>query len=182
MLVSTKPSGFTFSTQLVHKLATTNFGRCFECQKCSNGCPVAPAMDYPPHAVIHLLKLGRIDDALHSQAIWLCVSCYACSERCPNDTSIPQIVDTLREEALRQKITPADKKVVAFHQSFLWTVKRLRRANELLAILVYKWRVRDLTSDISLGLKMLKRGQLSFSFWKGGKPKRPPTTSAEESR
>ena len=54
---------------------------CYQCGKCTAGCPVAYEMFYPVHAMVRLVQLGRKDDALRSRSQWVCVACETCSTR-----------------------------------------------------------------------------------------------------
>jgi len=57
--------------------------RCYQCGKCTAGCPMAQSMDYSPRQIVRLLQLGLADDALRSRTIWMCASCETCATRCP---------------------------------------------------------------------------------------------------
>jgi len=78
-----------------------NLQACYQCQKCSAGCPVAEAMDLLPNQVLRHIQYGHREKVLGSKTIWICASCYTCSVRCPNDIDIAKIMDTLRHLALR---------------------------------------------------------------------------------
>ena len=51
-------------TQTVADLAHTNVQACYQCGKCSAGCPVADKMDLLPNQLVRLVQMGRIDRAL----------------------------------------------------------------------------------------------------------------------
>jgi heterodisulfide reductase subunit C len=40
-------------------------------------------MDYGPREIIAALRAGMLDRVLNANAVWLCVSCYSCTVRCP---------------------------------------------------------------------------------------------------
>ena len=42
---------------------------CFQCEKCTNGCPVTFAMDIVPHKLMRCIHLGLMDEVLHSDTI-----------------------------------------------------------------------------------------------------------------
>jgi heterodisulfide reductase subunit C len=67
----------------LEKKAGVNITDCYQCGKCSAGCPVAFAMDKTPRQIIRLLQLGFLEEALKSRTIWLCATCQTCSTRCP---------------------------------------------------------------------------------------------------
>ena len=74
--------------------------RCYFCQKCTAGCPVAYAMDYKPAQVLRLVQFGQKEAIFSSSAIWLCVGCKTCGTRCPNQIHLAAVFDTLRYMAL----------------------------------------------------------------------------------
>lgn len=92
---------------------------CFQCQKCSAGCPVNFAMDILPNQIMRHIQYGHREKVLCSKTIWICAYCYACSVRCPNDIDIAKIMDTLRNMSLRSGAKSGEKDVTAFHSLFL---------------------------------------------------------------
>ena len=60
-----------------------NPGACMRCGRCTAACPVAGEMDIKPHHFASFLLHGQAGALLQSQSIWVCLSCMACSERCP---------------------------------------------------------------------------------------------------
>jgi Fe-S oxidoreductase len=75
---------------------------CYQCGTCSGSCPTAPAMDYNPRRILHMLRLGLGERVLASQAIWLCTSCYSCTARCPREIKISDTMLNLRSLAVSQ--------------------------------------------------------------------------------
>ncbi|MCP4334095.1 MAG: heterodisulfide reductase, partial [Gammaproteobacteria bacterium] len=55
---------------------------CYQCVKCTNGCPMADQFDLSPHQIMRSVQLNDIS-VLDCKSIWLCVSCYTCATRCP---------------------------------------------------------------------------------------------------
>ena len=45
--------------RMVEELSNTSVRRCFQCGKCTAGCPMATFMDHPPNRVVRLLQLGQ---------------------------------------------------------------------------------------------------------------------------
>ena len=81
--------------------AGIDLSSCYQCGKCTAGCPMASAMDYSPRQTVRLLQLGMADTALRSRTIWLCASCETCATRCPRDVDVAKMMDILRIEADR---------------------------------------------------------------------------------
>ena len=143
---------------------------CYQCQKCSAGCPVAYAMDILPNQVLRHIQYDHRDRVLSSKTIWICASCYACSVRCPNNIDIAKIMDTLRGIALRSEIKPGEKDIPLFHSVFLDTIKSKGRIHELSLIIQFKSKTKDFFKDAGLGMKMYRKGKIKLlpSKFRGG--------------
>jgi len=139
-----------------------NIQDCYQCQKCSAGCPVAFAMDYKPNQVMQMVLLGMKERVLSCKTIWVCASCYTCSTRCPNDIDIAGVMDWLRQSALREGIVPAEKEVPIFHAAFLDSIRTYGRVHELSMMARYKIKSGKLWDDFKLGWKMFTKGKLKL--------------------
>ncbi len=144
---------------------------CFQCQKCSAGCPIAYAMDILPNQMLRHIQYGHREKVLASKTIWICASCYTCSVRCPNNIDIAKIMDVLRNVALHSGIDPGEKEVPVFHSVFLETIKSKGRIHELSLILQFKSKTKDFFKDAGLGWKMFLKGKIKLlpSRFGGGK-------------
>jgi heterodisulfide reductase subunit C len=78
---------------------------CYQCGRCSAGCPVVEEMDIIPSEVIRLLQLGQMDEVLSSTTIWTCASCLQCASRCPKGVEFSNICDALRAIVLRTRLS-----------------------------------------------------------------------------
>lgn len=74
---------------------------CYQCGKCSAGCPAADDMDMLPNQVIRSIQLGN-DEVLTCKTIWLCASCFTCGTRCPHGIDIAKVMEALRQLTLRK--------------------------------------------------------------------------------
>lgn len=75
---------------------------CYQCGKCTAGCPLADKMDYSPQEMMRLCQLGEIEELLKSKSIWLCTSCFQCGTRCPKGIEVHRVFEALRSLALRE--------------------------------------------------------------------------------
>lgn len=141
-----------------------NVNRCYQCGKCSAGCAVNEEMDFPPNVVMRMLQTNNqenYNEILHSQTIWLCVSCQNCLTRCPMQIDIPKLMDYMREKALESKtVNKKSKKIISFHNSFLDSVKHTGRLYEIGLVAGYKIRTFNLLQDMNVAPGMFVRGKL----------------------
>ncbi len=144
----------------VQRRAGTPVGACFQCHKCSTGCPVGPEMDFLPSQVMRLVHLGAEAEALGSQAIWLCASCEACTTRCPMGIDIAAVMDALRIMAVDRQVALPDARGREFNRSFLGSVRRHGRVYEVGMMAAYKLRTGDLLADVGKVPGMLVKGKL----------------------
>jgi heterodisulfide reductase subunit C2 len=138
--------------------------KCYQCGKCSAGCPVADEMDLPPSMVMRLLQTENAENdnkILRSHSIWLCVTCEMCLSRCPMEIDIPSMMDFLRQKSRSEKkVNSKAKNIIRFHKSFLNSIRFTGRLFELGLIIDYKRQSLNMTQDIALAPKMISRGKL----------------------
>ena len=155
----------------VEKVSGVAVSACYQCKKCSSGCPVTFAMDYLPNQILHMIQMGLKDEVLKSATIWVCASCETCTTRCPNDIDIAKIMDTMRRASLKSGLAIGEKRVPIFHESFLSSIKSKGRVFELGMIGIYtlksgdtstKLKTGTLLGDAKLGWQMFKKGKLKL--------------------
>jgi heterodisulfide reductase subunit C len=97
-----------------------NIKKCFSCGTCTAGCPVREVTDrYNPRRIIRMALLGMKKEVLSSPFIWLCSSCYTCFERCPQDVRIPELMNAIKNIAVREgHLPPAMKTQIDLLSSF----------------------------------------------------------------
>ena len=154
----------TISPELARRIQEElgqNVYLCYQCVKCTSGCPVAEFFDWQPNQIMRALQLGDEEIALHAQTPWLCAACQTCTTRCPQDLDIAGIMDFLTREAVKSGVTPSIPRVNTFNQAFLREIRLWGRSYEPgLMVEMALHDPRALMGDIKLYLNMLKKGKI----------------------
>ena len=149
---------------LAQALATRGGERvldCYQCGTCSGSCPVLAEMVYGPRQIMHMIQAGLEEEVLSSPDIWYCVSCYACTNRCPRGIEIADVMAALRSQAV-QKGFVQDKEA-KLCRAFAETVRQHGRSFEPELMIRYYARSLDLPALLQLmplAAKMLLKGKL----------------------
>lgn len=156
----------------VEELAKTRLSDCYQCGKCTAGCPRGEDMDFPPTRLMRMAQIGEISDAAKADSIWRCLSCLTCSARCPKSCNVSGVIDALRQIAIEENMTSEKSaKVVEFQKAFLRNVRRNGRTNEVEMAVDFEARyffrrfdVPNVVNTAQLGPKMLARGKMHFAL------------------
>jgi heterodisulfide reductase subunit C2 len=148
--------------QTVEEMSGVSLGACYQCKKCTSGCPVGNITKSCPSEIVRRLSLGAGNELLESDLIWLCLSCETCYARCPNKINIPAVIDALRALALERGASVPAGNVPLFNRKFLETVKSFGRSYDLSMIAAYKLGTGDLMSDVEKFPAMLIKGKIAM--------------------
>lgn len=150
----------------VSQITGVNIRECYQCGKCTAGCPVGERMDLRPSVIMRMLQSGDAaseEEILRSNSIWLCLTCETCYSRCPMELDIPKVFDYLREKSFAEgKVNSESRDIVTFHKSFMKTVERNGRLHEMSLVLDYKVHTWNLFQDVALAPEMFSKGKLSI--------------------
>jgi heterodisulfide reductase subunit B len=135
---------------------------CYQCVKCTSGCPLAEHFDLAPNQIMRALQLGQDELALNSKTIWLCAACQTCSTRCPQGLDIAGVMDALRIEAKRRGLPPAVPEVDKFSTLFLRDISLMGRLYEVGLMAGMNLVTGHLMKDMDMGLEMMKRRKLKL--------------------
>jgi heterodisulfide reductase subunit C len=150
------------NVELAEKIARDSgvvTSECYQCGKCSAGCPMAHAMDLQPREVVRCLQLGNADELLNSRTIWICAACHTCVDRCPNSIDIPTLNEHARFEAKKRRIC-AVKEVDRFNDIFIQNIKIFGKSQEAVLEGAYNVSTGNLMQDMGNVPHMLRQGLL----------------------
>ena len=86
-----------FKKELTSQPGGEKISACFTCRSCTASCPITAVNDtFNPLRIIRMALYGLKEEVLKSDFIWLCSSCYACQERCPQGVSITEFMTLLK--------------------------------------------------------------------------------------
>jgi len=154
-------SQFKFLRQ-VEELSAQKVTDCYQCGKCTAGCPTAFAMDHPPNQIIRGVQLGMRDKVLSSRSIWICSSCVTCTTRCPQEVDLAKVMDALRNIAYSQGIKSPEKDVPLFHRIFLGNVSLFGRVFELVMMGTRNVLSGHLLKDVLMAPSLFLKGKLAL--------------------
>jgi len=160
--VTRDPAGTTreSATERLLEEARASAARCYQCGKCSAGCPMGAEMSLQPHDIMRLVSRGRALEASAADSLWLCLTCETCSTRCPTAADPAAVIDALREIAVREGVADLPRAIAAFHRSFLDQLRATGRLYEAGFVLEYKLRSGALLQDAGNAPAMVRRGKL----------------------
>jgi heterodisulfide reductase subunit C len=135
---------------------------CLQCGTCSGTCPLAIYMDFGPRKIISLVREGFREEALSSQTIWLCASCYSCAVHCPRQIHITDVMYSLKREAIQQKLYPKRFPIPVLAQEFYKMVRRYGRSSEFWLVLRMALRTNpfQLLTMAGSGWQLMRTGRL----------------------
>jgi heterodisulfide reductase subunit C len=159
----------TEDLSLMHTVASRSAGNsrlemCIQCGTCGGSCPSAAAMDHTPRALFAMLRAGMRDEALRSNTFWMCVSCYHCVVRCPQNIHIADVMYTLKSMAIQANLYQ-DSTAADFSHTFIGMVEGYGRSFEMgLASLHYiKHFALRLPSMAPMAIGMLSRKRMRLA-------------------
>lgn len=138
---------------------------CLECGKCSGGCSNGHIFDFTPRKIVQLIKLGDENRLLHMDALWTCVACQLCWDRCPSGINIARVVDYLREKSHKSNARATRENVARFYELMLDSIEKTGRVAETSLMFKFNLKTGQYTKDADIGVRMFLKGKLNpFPF------------------
>lgn len=146
----------------VKEIVGEDVNLCYQCEKCTSGCPVSLEMELVPAQIMHASQLNMKEKILKANTIWLCASCETCTTRCPQGIDISAVMDALRIISRREKVKAKIPLVPAFYSLCLKTLKYIGCVYELAVAGILRLKARRVMQDLPLARAMLKKGKLKI--------------------
>ncbi|HUT15373.1 MAG TPA: 4Fe-4S dicluster domain-containing protein [Anaerolineae bacterium] len=155
-----------FNDEVAALLGNLDLAYCFQCGVCSGSCPTVDRMEYGPRRIMHMVHLGLADQVLRSRDIWVCVSCFSCSSRCPQDIEICEVMSVLRNLSIARGVATDEE--AAFSRTFVDVLQRYGRLYEMEVLLRYYASkpglagLVGLVKQAGLGMTMFRKGKIAL--------------------
>jgi heterodisulfide reductase subunit C len=102
-LMTTKKPDSKLRLKVLEKVGEHKPYNCFQCIRCTSGCPSMKMLEIKPHEIVNLVKLGFVEDVVDSSIIWACAMCLKCKERCPQEVAPVDLILALRNLAVEME-------------------------------------------------------------------------------
>jgi heterodisulfide reductase subunit C len=153
---------------LVEEISAATIGdsrlaACIQCGTCSGSCPSAADMEHTPRLLFAMARAGMRDAVLRSNTAWMCVSCYFCAVRCPQEIHIPDVMYAIKSIATREGIVP-ERTARDFSRTFVDNVHRYGRSYEvgLVARHYLRHYPLRLPGMAPMGIGLVTKGRMGF--------------------
>lgn len=135
---------------------------CIQCGTCTGSCPAANEMQFSPRMINAMVRAGMRDEVLSSNSMWMCLSCYLCTERCPRSVKVTDIMYGLKRLAIRYNGDNYWALTPVLERTFVDCVNLTGRLSEMGLTGGYYWRTNPLKAltMIPLGLKLFSHHRL----------------------
>lgn len=150
----------SFPSVELEEMIDESINSCYQCKKCTLGCPVALFMEIQPHQIIRLLQYGLEERIYESESLWICANCETCGVRCPNGINIGVIMDSLRQWGREKGLKRGTRDIPIFHSNYIECIERRGRIHEISMLMKYKLKTKNIFEDLFLGWDLFSRGKL----------------------
>ncbi|MBD3157606.1 MAG: CoB--CoM heterodisulfide reductase subunit C [Candidatus Lokiarchaeota archaeon] len=87
---------------LIKKAGGPNVQSCYQCGTCSGSCPAGARTNYLVRDIIRKALLGLKEECVSVTELWYCTTCYACTDRCPQDVKPTDVIKAIRNIAVAE--------------------------------------------------------------------------------
>ncbi len=92
-------------TDMVLEVGGDDLNDCMQCGTCTSVCPWGRVASFSPRLLIRQVGLGLT--GFEEEALWRCVTCASCNQRCPREIDIIDVIRSTRAVMLASGAGPA---------------------------------------------------------------------------
>ena len=140
---------------------------CMQCGVCAGSCPLGPHWEHSPQKIFMMIRAGKREEVLTSDAMWMCTSCYNCIVRCPRKLPITHIMHGLANYSHRLGLAPKGQPTREIAKLFWDSLVKTGRVNELKFSLAMYFKdgfgqgIKNAMAMQGVGLGLVKAGRLN---------------------
>ncbi|MBL8487557.1 MAG: 4Fe-4S dicluster domain-containing protein [Rhodocyclaceae bacterium] len=140
---------------------------CMQCGVCAGSCPLGPHWEHSPQKIFMMIRAGKREEVLTSDAMWMCTSCYNCIVRCPRKLPITHIMHGLAHYSHRLGLAPKGQPTREIAKLFWDSLVKTGRVNELKFSLAMYFKdgfgqgIKNAMAMQGVGLGLVKAGRLN---------------------
>ncbi len=163
------------SKQLQTTFFSTDAGgkikKCIQCGTCSSSCPMTDNMDLGPRSLFALIRDGEMDDVMQSNSPWMCVSCYQCTNRCPQEILVTELMYTLKKMISQSKDDIRMNKSRDLYRSFSSSLRLFGRVTDSFVMARYSMKHPFAgISSLPLAVRLIKKRRLELKMQQVKRP------------
>jgi len=102
-LTTTRKPDSALRLKILAKIGEQKPYDCFQCIRCTSGCPSMKMLELKPHEIVNLARLGFVEELITSGIVWACAACLKCKERCPQAVAPVDLIFALRNLAVEKE-------------------------------------------------------------------------------
>ena len=140
---------------------------CMQCGVCAGSCPLGPHWEHSPQKIFMMIRAGKREEVLTSDAMWMCTSCYNCIVRCPRKLPITHIMHGLANYSNRLGLAPKGQPTREIAKLFWESLVKTGRVNELKFSLAMYFKdgfgqgIKNAMAMQGIGMGLVKAGRLN---------------------
>ena len=157
-----KQSSTTFSEEIAALPGGEGIHLCIQCGTCSGSCPNANKMDYTPRQLIAMARAEMRNEVLSSNSMWICLSCYLCTVRCPRGIKSTEFMHALECLASGYGMSTGRVRTPKLYKAFTDIVYSRGIVPEIMLMAMFYLRTNPFRAIkmIPMALSLLRHGRL----------------------
>jgi heterodisulfide reductase subunit C len=164
MMENKKQGSTTFADEIGALPGGEGIKLCIQCGTCTGSCPNANEMDYTPRQLIAMARAGMREEVLSSNSMWICLSCYLCTVRCPRGIKVTEFMHAMECLANRSGMSTGRVRTPKLYKTFADIVYSRGIVPEILLMATFYLRTNPFRAIkmMPMALSLLRHRRLSL--------------------